>query len=87
MSGSLESKKDIARFFSMSGLRVAPNAADGLLAELRKYYHHDEKLRYMDKFVSLFKEFQALTAKTATTSGVSVVGLGQGATLDANIAA
>ena len=32
---SLENKKDIARFFSMSGLRVAPNAADGLLAELR----------------------------------------------------
>ena len=57
MSGSLESKKDIARYFSISGLRVAPNAADGLLAELRKYQHHDEKLRYMDKFVALFKEF------------------------------
>lgn len=41
----------------------------------------------MDKFVSLFKEFQALTAKTASTSGVAVAGLGQGATLDANIAA
>ena len=57
MSASLESKKDIARFFSLAGLRVAPNAADGLLAELRRYQHHDEKLRFMDKFVSLFKEF------------------------------
>ena len=87
MSGNLETKKDIARYFSMSGLRVAPNAADGLLAELRKYQHHDEKLRFMDKFVSLFKEFQTLTTKTASTSGVAVAGLGQGATLDANIAA
>lgn len=57
MSGSLETKKDIARFFGNTGLRVAPNAADGLLAELRSYQHHDEKLRYMEKFVMLFKEF------------------------------
>ncbi len=64
MSASLESKKDIARFFGMTGMRVAPNAADGLLAELRKYQHHDEKLRYMEKFVSLFKEFSQLTSKT-----------------------
>ena len=55
---SLESKKDIARYFSMSGLRVAPDAADGLLAELRRFQHHEEKVRYMEKFVNLFKEFQ-----------------------------
>ena len=41
----------------------------------------------MEKFVSLYKEFQALTTKTASTSGVTVSGLGQGAVLDANIAA
>ena len=41
----------------------------------------------MEKFVSLYKEFQALTTKTASTSGVAVSGLGQGAVLDANIAA
>lgn len=57
MSANLESKKDIARFFMVTGLRVAPNAADGLLAELRKYQHNDEKQRYMQKFVSLFKEY------------------------------
>ena len=87
MSASLESKKDIARFFSLAGLRVAPNAADGLLAELRRYQHHEEKLRFMDKFVSLFKEFQALTAKSGSAAGVAVEGIGQGAVLDANIAA
>ena len=66
---------------------MAPNAADGLLAELRKYRHHEEKVRFMEKFVNLYKEFQALTTKTASTSGVAVSGLGQGAVLDANIAA
>ena len=77
MSASLESKKDIARFFSVTGLRVAPNAADGLLAELRKFQLHDEKLKYMKKFVTLFKEYQALTCKTTTaSSGMAIGGMG-----------
>ena len=88
MSASLESKKDIARFFSMTGLRVAPEAADGLLAELRKFQHHEEKVRYMEKFVSLFKEFQQFTSKSAqSTSTVAIAGLGPGSVLDAHIAA
>ena len=85
---SLETKKDIARFFSMSGLRVAPDAADGLLAELRRLQHHDEKQRYMDKFVHLFKEFQQLTSKSAQSAGADALGVvGPGSVLDANIAA
>ena len=85
---SLETKKDIARFFSMSGLRVAPDAADGLLAELRRLQHHDEKQRYMDKFVHLFKEFQQLTSKSAQSAGADAIGvIGPGSVLDANIAA
>ena len=87
MSASLETKKDIARFFSVTGLRVAPNAADGLLAELRKFQHHEEKLRFMHKFMALFKEYQALTTKTTANSGMAIAGMGQGAVLDANIAA
>ena len=58
---SLETKRDIARFLSLEGIMATPAVADGLLFELRNLTHHEEKVRYMHKFIALFKEHQALT--------------------------
>ena len=57
MASSLESMRDIARYFSMSGVSMAPDAAEGILGDLMALKHHDYKVRYVEKFLSLFKEW------------------------------
>ena len=47
MASSLESMRDIARFFSLSGVTMAPDAAEGILGELMNLKHHDYKVRYV----------------------------------------
>ena len=58
MASSLEGLRDVARYFSLSGITMTPDAADGILGELIKLKHHDYKVRYVEKFLSLFKEWQ-----------------------------
>ena len=66
--------RDIARYFSLSGVTIAPDAAEGILGDLIRLKHHDYKVRYVEKFLSLFKEWQALQTKSDKSAGVENVG-------------
>ena len=61
--------RDVARFFSMSGVTIAPDAAEGILGELIKLKHHDYKVRYAQKFLKLFKEWQSLQQRSDHSAG------------------
>jgi hypothetical protein len=56
MSGSLESTRDLARYFTMAGISVRPEAVKGLLGDLRQYKFHEEKLNFLSAVLKLFKE-------------------------------
>ena len=48
MSGSLDSARDLARFFSMANISIRPEAVRGLLGETMKLRYHEEKLKYLN---------------------------------------
>ena len=52
----------------------AERRAEGILGDLIRLKHHDYKVRYVEKFLSLFKEWQALQTKSDKSAGVENVG-------------
>lgn len=56
MSG-LNSTRDIARFFTDSGVTIRPEAASGILGDVYKIDFNEDKKRYLTKFLQLFKDW------------------------------
>jgi hypothetical protein len=52
---NLESTRDIARYFTMAGVQVRPEASKGLLAELFHMKFNNEKKHFLDTIISQFK--------------------------------
>ena len=68
MSGELNSKRDLARYFTLSGIVVRPEATETLLQNLIKIPYSDAKQRYVDRFVATFKEYVVLNTKSAAAA-------------------
>jgi hypothetical protein len=56
-SYQFDAKKDVAKYLDLVGIKARPQAADGLLYELMKIDNTEYKVRYMQKFTILFKEW------------------------------
>jgi hypothetical protein len=54
MSGELNSARDIARYFNISGINVSPAAVNVLLAQLLKSKYSDERQRYIERFLATY---------------------------------
>jgi hypothetical protein len=47
----LESTRDIARYFTMAGISVRPEASQGILCEVVKIKYNEERKQYLDTIV------------------------------------
>ena len=68
MSGELNSKRDIARYFNLSGITVRPEATDILLSQLMKIQYSDARQRYVERFLATYKEYLVLNTKSAAAA-------------------
>jgi hypothetical protein len=80
MSGELNSTRDIARYFNLSGINVTPSAATILLRQLLKNKFSDERQRFIERFLATYQEYTVLNAKsveaaraTGTLSGSNLL--------------
>jgi len=73
MSGSLDSSRDLARYFNTIGISIRPDAVRGLLGETMKLKYHDEKLRYLDTVCTVFKEWHQTNNRLNTAQSSSMI--------------
>ena len=66
----IETPKDIARFFSIHSIQVRPDAAKTLLECTHKIVYSEQKQRYLDKFVTVFKEWQKASRENKASGSV-----------------
>ena len=60
MSASLHSERDVAKYFSLSGVSIRPEACASLVQKLLKLEYYEHKRAYIDKFMKKLKERQVL---------------------------
>ena len=50
------SKREIARYFTLNGVTVRPEAADSIYVKLSTMTHSAERKNYVDRFLQVYKE-------------------------------
>eukprot|EP00347_Sterkiella_histriomuscorum_P020272 403338437 len=64
MSANLSSERDIAKFFSLSGVTVRPDACQAIIQVLHKLTYFDHKRAYLEKFLKHIKDRQIIGLNT-----------------------
>lgn len=68
MSGNLETKHDLARYFTFAGISIRPEAVHTLLNDLVRIAYHQEKLHFLDCVLRLFKEWHQANTRVMNTA-------------------